>query len=75
MLIKHLAFAGMVALGVYVQWVLYPAMDRVKLLAEKRPLLLQSEQAKLSQQEIRLLRLNLLCAAAVLFCTAVATAV
>lgn len=74
-LVKHLAFGGMVMIGVYVQWVLHPAMDRLKLLGEKRPSLLQSEQAALSQREIRLLRLNLLCAAAVLFCTAVATAV
>lgn len=74
-LIKHLAFGGMVAIGVYVQWVLYPAMERLKLLGGKRPSLLQAEQAALSQREIRLLRLNLLCAVAVLFCTAVATAV
>lgn len=75
MLVKHLAFVGMVGLGVYVQWVLYPAMDRLKLLGEKRTSLLESEQANLSEQEIRLLRLNLLCAGLVLFCTAVATAV
>jgi uncharacterized membrane protein len=74
-LIKHLAFGGMVLIGVYVQWSLYPAMDRLKLLGEKRPLLIQSEQEALTQREIQLLRLNLLCAAAVLFCTAVATAV
>jgi uncharacterized membrane protein len=82
-LIKHLAFGGMVAIGIYVQWVLYPAMERLKLLGEKRPSrqahdkasLHLSEQTAFSQREIRLLRLNLLCAAAVLFCTAVATAV
>lgn len=74
-LLKHLAFGGMVAIGVYVQWVLYPAMDRLKLLGKQRPSLLQSEQDKLSQREGRLLRLNLLCAAVVLFFTAIATAV
>lgn len=82
-LIKHLAFGAMVVIGVYVQWSLYPAMDRLKLLAEKRPSrqaqdkpsLIQSEQEALTQRELRLLRLNLLCAVAVLFCTAVATAV
>lgn len=97
--LKHLAFGGMVAIGVYVQWSLYPAMERLKLLGEKRPSrqahdkpsrtsasstelqahnkpsLIQAEQDTLTQREIRLLRLNLLCAAAVLFCTAVATAV
>jgi uncharacterized membrane protein len=83
MLLKHLAFGGMVIIGVYVQWVLYPAMERLKLLGEKRPSpqaqnkssFLQSEQEALTQREIRLLRLNLLCAVAILFCTAVATAV
>lgn len=83
MLIKHLAFGGMVIIGVYVQWMLYPAMERLKLLGEKRPLpqaqnkssLLQSEQDTLTRREIQLLRLNLFCAAAILFCTAVATAV
>jgi uncharacterized membrane protein len=74
-LIKHLAFGIMVVIGVYVQWSLYPAMDRLKLLGEKRPSLIQSEQEILTQRELQLLRLNLLCAAAVLFCTAVATAV
>jgi hypothetical protein len=74
-LIKHLAFGGMVVIGVYVQWMLYPEMDRLKLLDGKRPSLLQAEQEKLTRRELRLLRLNLVCAAAVLFFTAVATAV
>lgn len=73
--IKHLAFAGMVVIGVYVQSALYPAMARTELLAEKRPELASDEQQALIVRESRLLRLNLICAAGVLFFTAVATAV
>ncbi len=75
LLIKHIAFGGMVVLTAYVQFFLYPAVERIKLLAEKRPQMAKSSQADLQQKEVRLLRLNLLCATAVLFCTAVATAV
>ena len=74
-LIKHLAFGLMVILTVYMQLSLYPAMERVKLLMEKRPKTATAAQAELQQKEVRLLRLNLVCATAVLFCTAVATAV
>jgi uncharacterized membrane protein len=74
-LVKHVAFLGMVGIGAYMQAVLYPAMTRTRLLAEKRPSLASGEQETLSRTEIRLLRLNLLFAVAVLFLTAVATAV
>ena len=74
-LMKHIAFAGMVGLTFYLQRVIYPAMERAKLLAEKRPQLAAAEQNKLSHQERRLLWLNIACAAAILLCTAVATAV
>ncbi len=74
-LIKHIAFGGMVVIGIYMQWGLYPALERLRLLGEKRPSLAQPEQDKLSQRELRLLRLNLLCAIAILFFTAVATAI
>ena len=50
-------------------------MDRLALLAEKRPQLALSEQQALLRQEHRLLRLNLVTAAVVLFFTAIATAV
>ena len=75
MLLKHIAFIGMVGIGVYVQFSLYPAMDRLALLLEKRPSLAQQEQNKLQEQEIKLLRLNMVCATVVLFFTAMATAV
>ena len=74
-LVKHVAFAGMIVMGGYGQWSLYPAIDRARLLAEKRPSLAVVEQEKLSRREIRLLRLNLFFAGAVLLFTAVATAV
>ncbi|MCP4428995.1 MAG: hypothetical protein GY803_31305 [Chloroflexi bacterium] len=72
---KHLAFVGMAFIGGYVQWALYPELDRLHLLAEKRPSSAAFEREKLSQREIMLLRLNLVFAAAVLFFTAMATAV
>jgi uncharacterized membrane protein len=74
-LIKHLAFGGMVILTLYMQLSLYPAIERTKLLMERRPKTATATQAELQQKEVRLLRLNLMCATAVLFCTAVATAV
>jgi uncharacterized membrane protein len=75
MLLKHFAFVGMVLLSAYMQFALYPAMSRLALLAENRPQLAAGEQEKLSQKEWRFLRLNLACAALILFFTAVATAV
>jgi uncharacterized membrane protein len=74
-LLKHLAFGMMVIITGYVQFSLYPAIERTKLLMEKRPKTATSTQAELQQKEVRLLRINLVCATAVLFCTAVATAV
>lgn len=74
-LLKHIAFVGMVVIGAYVQFSLYPAMERMKFLAEKRPSLAQAEQTNLTQKEVTLLRVNLLCAMLVLFFTAMATAV
>lgn len=74
-LVKHIAFGGMIGIAAYLQMFLYPAMGRVRLLLEQKPQLAADEQIKLQQQEVRYLRLNLICATVVLFCTAVATAV
>ena len=74
-LVKHIAVGAMILIGAYVQWRLHPEMDRIALLAAKRPELAAAEEATVLQKESRLLRLNVLCAAAVLFFTAVATAV
>lgn len=75
MLVKHVAFGVLAAVTVYLQFGLYPAIDRLALLAEKRPNLAQAEQVKLDQREKQMLGLNLASAALILFCTAVATAV
>lgn len=75
MLVKHVAFGLLAAVTVYLQFGLYPAIDRLALLAEKRPNLAQAEQVKLDQREKQMLGLNLASAALILFCTAVATAV
>lgn len=74
-LLKHIAFLGMVALTVYLQFSLYPAMTRLNLLRAANQDLAEDEAAGLARQEIRLLRVNLVCAAVVLFFTAIATAV
>ena len=74
-LLKHIAFGGLVALTAYVQFSLYPAMARLALAADKRPQLTADERAKLSRKEGQFLRLNLACAALILLFTAVATAV
>jgi len=74
-LLKHIVFGAMVIITVYVQVALYPAMNRLSLLKEKKPRIAAEEQSKLQRKEVRLLWLNLLCAAAVLLLTAVATAI
>jgi uncharacterized membrane protein len=75
MILKHVAYLGMVALTVYLQFVLYPSMTRTALFTETRPELAEVEQEQLTRREIRYLRLNVLCAMAVLLFTAIATAV
>ncbi len=74
-LVKHLAVLAMMGLGLYSQWRIHPALDRLSLLAAKRPELAEDEKQRLARRENRLLRLNLACGVAVLFFTAVATAV
>lgn len=75
MLLKHVAYGGMVALTVYLQFALYPAMARLALLAQSSPETAAAERDKLAAREIRYLRINVVAASAVLFFTAVATAV
>lgn len=74
-LLKHLAYGAMIIVTVYMQAVLHPAMSRLALLAERQPENATAERDKLQTREIRLLRLNLICAAIVLLFTALATAV
>jgi uncharacterized membrane protein len=75
LLIKHVAVLGMMAFGIYVQMRIHPALARLALLEQKRPAMAQAERQELAQRENRLLRLNLVLAMVVLFCTAVATAI
>jgi uncharacterized membrane protein len=73
--IKHVAVLAMMSFGLYIQWRLHPALGRLALLEQKHPQQATAEREQLAEKEVRLLRLNLVCAAAVLFFTAVATAV
>ena len=74
-LVKHLAVLGMMVFGIAIQWRIQPALARLAILESKQPEFAAAERDKLTLQEIRLLRLNLIFAAAVLFFTAVATAI
>lgn len=75
MLLKHIAYVGMVALTAWLQFMLYPAMARLALLMETQPEAAAAERDKLAAREIRYLRLNVLAAMLVLLFTAMATAV
>lgn len=75
MFLKHVAFVALVAVSGYLQWSLYPEIDRIKLLAQKRPETAEAEQAIIHQQELRLLWLNAACALLILLFTALMTAV
>jgi uncharacterized membrane protein len=75
MLIKHFLFLVVLAVAAYWQFVYFPAVERTAVLAAQKPHLAQSEQAKLARRERQLLWLNVACAVAILFCTAVLTAI
>lgn len=74
-LLKHIAFLVMIVVTIYMQAVLYPAMSRASLLAERKPEIAATQNDKAQRKEIRLLRINLICAVIVLLFTALATAV
>jgi uncharacterized membrane protein len=73
-LIKHIAVIGMMIFGLYAQWRIHPALARLVLLESKQPERAASERSTLVKQENRLIVISLICAVAVLFFTAVATA-
>lgn len=75
MLVKHIAYAGIVGAAAWLQFGLYPAMRRIAILAQSRPRLAEDERARLEKVEKRLLRVNIGLAAVILVCTGVATAV
>ncbi len=74
-LLKHVAYGGMILLTGALQFALYPAMSRLALLAEANPETAAAERDKLAAREIRYLRLNVVAAMLVLLFTAIATAV
>lgn len=71
-LLKHLAVLGMVGIGAALQWIVQPELARLALLEERgKPAL---HIAAMRKRETFLIRANLVCAALVLLCTAIATA-
>ena len=74
MLVKHVAAAGMAAIGALSQAVVQPALARAQLqLRRSRPEPGDGGAASAERRETQLLWLNLACALVVLICTAVAT--
>jgi len=70
LLLKHLAIGGMIAIGVYLRWVLQPALARLALLEARGQATPEVETWR--GREITLTRLNLVCGLLVLALTAVA---
>ena len=75
MLFKHIAYIGMVAVTLYLQFVLYPEVGRMQILANKKPEQSAIHQQALLGREKQLLKLNFLCAVMILVFTAIMTAV
>lgn len=75
MLFKHIAYAGMAGVTLFLQFSVYPDVDRLNLLAQSKPDLAAAEQDKLINREQQLLRLNVICAVLILLFTAIMTAV
>lgn len=73
-LLKHVAVAGMVAIGLIMQLWLQPALARLAWLADRGKPVPVTEADSLRQRESLLMWLNLACAVFVLLCTAIATA-
>lgn len=70
-LVKHLAFALMVALSAYISWAVLPALRRLALLKSRGSV----DIARLQRREQFLLRLNLILGVIILGLTALARAV
>ncbi|MEM8861783.1 MAG: hypothetical protein AAGD96_25955 [Chloroflexota bacterium] len=75
LLFKHVAYVGMIAITLYLQFSVYPDVDRINLLAQSKPNLAAAEQTKLLNKEQQLLRINVVCAVLILLFTAIMTAV
>mgnify|MGYP001231057550 CR=1 FL=1 len=70
-LIKHIAFIGILGLSAYQTWGLAPAIERV-LLLQARGKAGEEDQAALRQRELLILRGNVILSVIVLFLTALA---
>ena len=70
-LLKHIAFGGILLLSAYQTWGLIPAIERIALL-QARGKASQEEQDALRHRESRILLLNTLLSVVVLFFTALA---
>lgn len=75
MLLKHVAYIGMIGISFLLQFSLYPEIDRLELLKVKSPENIGGMQDELFGREQRLLRLNVVCAILILLFTALMTAV
>ncbi|MGQ0602023.1 MAG: CopD family protein [Anaerolineales bacterium] len=73
-LLKHVVVAGMVVIGLMMQLWIQPALARLALLADRGKPVPVTEAESLRKRESLLMWLNLVCAALVLLCTAIATA-
>ncbi|MGB1249430.1 MAG: CopD family protein [Candidatus Promineifilaceae bacterium] len=73
-LLKHVAVIAMTGIGLYSQFRILPAFERIELLQRAKPKLAAEERARVQLQEGQLLRVNLVCAVLVLLFTAIATA-
>ena len=74
MLLKHIAYVGMVAITFYLQFVLYPEIERYRLLQGVKGDAVSQNEALVTQDK-RLLWLNFGCALLVLLFTAIMTSV
>ncbi len=70
-LLKHIAFGGILLLGAYQTWGLAPAIERIALLQAKGKAI-PEEQDALRQRESRILLINTFLSVIVLFFTALA---
>ncbi len=75
MLLKHVAYVGMIGISFWLQFSLYPEIDRLELLKAKTTETVSDMQTALLGQEQKLLRLNGVCAVLILLFTAIMTAV
>ena len=75
MLFKHVAYVSMAGVTLFLQFSVYPDVDRLDLLAQSKPGIAAAEKESLLNREQQLLRINVICAVLILLFTAIMTAV